>query len=171
MRGGNNVGIKYAISKDAHYVWLLNNDTIIQTDTLSKLVIAARLSSEAGLLSPIIYSYSAPTKAQDCIMLLDKRNYSMKYIKVSEKQALRNGSLLYLWGTALFIKRAVVEKVGYLNEKYFAYWEDTEYSHRALALGYVNKLVPSAIVYHKHHFTDNDTRNYPPHYFFYMTRN
>jgi GT2 family glycosyltransferase len=54
-----------------------------------------------------------------------------------------------LVGTALLIKRRVVEDIGYLDENYFAYVEDFEYCMRAKRFGYESTVLPSARVYHK----------------------
>ena len=43
--GGNNTAMRYAMQHSADYVWLLNNDTTVEADTLSKLVFAAEESS------------------------------------------------------------------------------------------------------------------------------
>jgi hypothetical protein len=54
-----------------------------------------------------------------------------------------------LVGTALLIKRRVVEDIGYLDEHYFAYVEDFEYCIRAKHSGHESVVMPSARVYHK----------------------
>jgi GT2 family glycosyltransferase len=47
--GGNNVGIRHALEQGAEYVWLLNNDTLVDPDALGALVRHAQADPRAGL--------------------------------------------------------------------------------------------------------------------------
>jgi GT2 family glycosyltransferase len=170
--GGNNIGMKLALENGAKYVWLLNNDTVVEPDTLSKLVAAAESRPEVGLLSPVIYSYGAPDKIQYCGSYFDWDNYAVKSLSDLSKVNLFNNRDSCLWGTALLIKREVIENVGYLNERYFAYWEDFEYSLRALRAGYLNRVDLSAKIFHKlRSFDKEESKKFSPYYFYYKTRN
>jgi len=133
--GGNNIGMRYAMEHTADYMWLLNNDTVVEPDTLSKLVDAAEKFPDIGLVSPVIYYYDEPDKVQFCGSYVDWGNSTILYAAIKDAQVsdeFQCGENVCLWGTALLINKHVVEKVGYLMEKYFAYWEDTEYSIRAI---------------------------------------
>ena len=55
--GGNNTGIEYALKNGASYVWLLNNDTIVEPNTLRELICAGQEDESVGLLSPVIFDY------------------------------------------------------------------------------------------------------------------
>jgi hypothetical protein len=148
--GGNNIGMRYASNNGADYVWLLNNDTVVMPDTLSKLIDTAESDPEIGLISPIIYYYDEPEKIQYCGSYMDWENYTD--ITLQHLEALMNitsSHTFYLWGTALLIKRSVIEKIGYLDQKYFAYHEDWEYCLRALKSGYKSVLEPRGKIYHK----------------------
>jgi hypothetical protein len=52
-------------------------------------------------------------------------------------------------GACVLIRRQVVEKVGYLREKYFLYWEDAEYSERARRAGWKVVYTPKTCLWHK----------------------
>lgn len=147
--GGNNVGIRHGMNHGAEYVWLLNNDIIVEPDTLCSLIIESEKYSSVGLLSPVLYRYSSPSQVQCCGSLIAWDNYSVKHFTEMGSISQTNEADTWLWGTALLIKRDVINKVGYLNEKYFAYHEDLEYSLRSSRAGYVNKYVPSAKIFHK----------------------
>ncbi len=56
--GGANAGIRYALAHGADYVWLLNNDSIVEPNSLSALVAAAKSDEAMGLVSPLIYDLS-----------------------------------------------------------------------------------------------------------------
>ena len=61
---GCNVGIRHAIGQNADYMWLLNNDTIIDPDCLDALVTAGEDDDRIGLLSPVVYEYVSPHAIQ-----------------------------------------------------------------------------------------------------------
>lgn len=169
--GGNNVGMKYAINNGADYVWLLNNDTVVTKDTLTNLILTGERIPDVGLLSPMIYDSIRKDVVQYYGSLLDRRKFVQKKINDIKRFSLLDRNDSYLWGTALLIKRKVIEAIGYLNEDLFAYWEDADYSIRALKTGFYNKIEPKAIIFHRHHAGDNGDRQMPFHYYYYMKRN
>ena len=170
--GGNNIGMRYALKNGAYYVWLLNNDTVIESNTLSDLVAVAEKTPNAGLLSPLIYYYANPEQIQFCGSSFDKEDLQIKYIKNLTQINMLDSRSICLWGTALFIKKTVIEGIGYLDEKFFAYHEDADYSLRALNYGFINIIVSSAKIFHKHHYLDDEgLKHLPPHCAFYRARN
>jgi hypothetical protein len=144
---GNNVGIRRALDMDADYIWCLNNDTVVAKDTLAKLVNTLQCIPKIGLISPLIYYYDNPDKVQFCGSYIDWEKKSI--IKLKNLSEIKEIMSISLWGTALLIRREVIEHVGYLNEKYFAYHEDEEYSMRVLKAGFHNLVHPDAKIHHK----------------------
>ncbi len=167
--GGNNVAVKYAMDHGADYVWLLNNDTVVQDDSLTKLVAAAEKGPEIGLVSPLIYYYDKPDTIQFCGSYVDKKKYSIIKIDRPEDLVFTSEQVIILWGTALLIKAAVIEKIGSLNNKYFAYHEDCEYGMRAARSGYKSMVEIGAIVFHKD--SKSTGNRYSPLQCFLRTRN
>jgi len=141
--GGNNVGIRYALQKNADYIWLLNNDTIITKTTLKELVYRVQSGENLGLVGTLIYHASEPSIIQ--------AYGGGKIMKVlgTDRFIDSPGVIDYVSGTSLFIKREVIEQVGLLDEKFFFYWEDVDYSRRVLKQGWKLGVAINAIVYHK----------------------
>ena len=52
--GGNNLGIRLALERGADYVWLLNNDTIVNPGCVTELVATGERDPQAGILSPVV---------------------------------------------------------------------------------------------------------------------
>ncbi len=154
--GGNNIGIQYAIKNNADYIWLLNNDTIVEKSSLIELVKIGEANSDIGLLNPIIYHYNEPTKIQVPKRYINWENFSFIEKKIVKTTNIEVNNNLILNGAALLIRKEVIKKIGHLREEYFAYWEDTEYSIRALKAGYLCAIVPSSKVYHKGGFLKLD---------------
>jgi GT2 family glycosyltransferase len=65
----------------------------------------------------------------------------------------------------------VIQRIGYLKDEYFAYWEDTEYSIRAIRAGYENVVCKSAKVFHKHQPHEANQLKKGQHYYYFMQRN
>lgn len=172
--GGNNIAMRHAMEHGADYMWLLNNDTVVETDTLSKIVATTESSSEIGLVSPVIYYYDDPSKVQFCGSYIDWNSLTVVYPehKSSDVDSVfTSGNNVCLWGTALLIRRALIEKVGYLKDDYFAYWEDTEYSVRVLKAGFKNRVCSSGRIYHKAQVPQQGQFKPSKHYTYYMLRN
>jgi hypothetical protein len=148
--GGNNQAMRYALQRNADYVWLLNNDTIIEKDTLTKLVNEAERHDEIGLISPVIHYSGKTDEVQFGGIRIDLEGYAyreMSPLSVPDDEVRKMDNLLV--GTALLIKRQVVDDIGYLDENYFAYVEDFEYCMRAKRSGHDSSVLSSAIIYHK----------------------
>jgi GT2 family glycosyltransferase len=141
--GGNNVGIRYALKKNADYIWLLNNDTVVTDSTLKELVYRMQSDKNLGLVGSILYHASEPSKIQAY-----GGGKIMKVLGV-DRFVYSPGVIDYVSGTSLFIKREVIEQVGLLDEKFFFYWEDVDYSKRALKKGWKLGVASNAVVYHK----------------------
>lgn len=142
--------MRYAMENGGDYVWLLNNDTVVERETVMKLVEEAEQSPTIGLVSPMIYYYDNPEKVQFMGAYADFANNVVTNIE--DPKELENNCLqrdLVLWGTALFIKKSVIESVGYLSEQYFAYYEDYDYSLRALRKDFQTKIRRDGRILHK----------------------
>jgi len=148
--GGNNAGMRYAMTHGADYVWLLNNDAVVEPTSLSRLVTTASQDENIGLISPSIYDYSERDRVQFVGELADvARQRLIRAPDPREAQPARSSYRPVLWGTALFVRSTVIQRVGYLDDRYFAYFEDFDYSLRALDAGFRILVEPEALVYHK----------------------
>jgi len=149
--GGVNAGIRYALARGADYVWLLNNDTLVEPHALSALVAAADSDEVIALVSPLIYDYPDTRSLQFGGVFADLPQQGL--IPVSTPGATPSKASadkpLLLWGTALLMRVAAIRRVGYFDDRYFAYHEDLDYSLRALAAGFRTAIEPRAAVYHK----------------------
>jgi hypothetical protein len=74
----------------------------------------------------------------------------------------------WISGCGIFVRRGVIEQVGALDERYFIYWEETEWCLRAARGGWRITHVPQAKLWHK-----GVQRNYrpAPTVTYYSTRN
>lgn len=142
---GNNVGIRFALERRADYVLLLNNDTEVEKEFLLKLVEVAESKSHIGIVSPVIFDannrevwFSGGVINWWMMKALHRRDIDMAEQKESQ----------FISGCAMLIKVEVLKRVGLLDERFFLYWEDVDFSLRTRMKGYKNVVVRSSWVYH-----------------------
>jgi hypothetical protein len=122
--GGNNVGIKYALARnDFDYIWLLNNDTAIDKNTLQDIINAAAKDKFDRPIGSYIYEYYEPEKLQ----LYGGLKFR-KYFILRPTFAKLNERIDCISGASLFLSRNKVKELGLLEEKYFMNSEDLEYT-------------------------------------------
>ncbi len=140
---GNNVGIDYALKHGADYVWILNNDTLVRPDALAALVDEMDTHDGTGAAGALIYYASEPKKIQAY------GGGRLTRFLGRDRFAFNRGETEYIAGTSLFVRRKVFEEVGHLDDGFFFYWEDVDYSRRVEKGGWDLTVVEGAVVYHK----------------------
>ncbi len=151
---GNNVGMEEALRRGADYVLLLNNDTWVEPHCFQELIRAAEENPEIGILSPRICYYSNPELIWYDGGKLDNVNGFLRHSHINSDRLTgsvddRPMQLDYVCGCAMLIRRQVIEQIGVLDQRFFMYWEDADYSLRAKHSGFGLLQVPSARVLHK----------------------
>jgi GT2 family glycosyltransferase len=144
--GGNNVGIRYALSVGADYLWLLNNDTVVDPGSLDAMVTVAEADRAIGAVGAVLYDMSNLQRIQvwgggRVNMWLGRSRYC--------RTPTSSDRLDYVTGASLFVRRDVFERVGLLDESFFMYWEDTDFAFRLTRAGYRMAIAERARVWHK----------------------
>jgi GT2 family glycosyltransferase len=172
--GGNNVGIEYALSHGADYIFLLNNDTIVDPQVLSTLVEASRQNSKAGVLGSKIYFYKQPSKVWfgGGKWSVDEGKFDhIDHGKIDDldcKSPVQETD--FVCGCAFFMKSEAIQKIGVLEDKFFLMWEECDWCYRAKRAGYTCLLVSTSKVWHKISASFNGG-NRSPHYEYFWWRN
>lgn len=171
--GGNNLAMRYAIENDADYVWLFNNDAIAEPDMLTHLISEFHKDTDLGIVSPLVKD-SDSDNVQFALGIFDLRKptYTPVYDVDVAFQYLADGEKnIAIVGTAMLIRRELIDKIGYLDDSIFAYWEDIDYSIRSILSGFKNKVLYSSTLRHPPKKTITDPSTVKPHYYYFMTRN
>jgi len=143
---GNNIGIKYALTQDdCEYVWLLNNDTVIERDALSKIVEYAK-KNDIGICGSTLMYFHEPSKIQAYGGTVNKFFGTGRYI-LNKNDV--NKKLDYIVGASFLINWKVLNKIGLLPEEYFLYYEETDYCFNAKRNSFKLGIALDSIVYHK----------------------
>ena len=150
--GGNNIGIKFALKQKADYILLLNNDTIVESDFLAKLVNAMESDSGIGLTGSKIMNYNDRQKiwsAGGGIKKWSKKTFQYGEGKIDDGSYDEPKEVDFLSGCCLLIRREVIEKIGLLDDDYFMYYEDVDYCLKAKRAGFKVFYVPQSVIWHK----------------------
>lgn len=170
--GGNNLGLEQARAWKAGYVLLLNNDTIVDPDFLRLLVEKGEEDSTAGIVGPSVYYFDRPDVLWTAGGSIDWERGDSRMIGVGEVDRGQYGTkprqVDFISGCALLVKMAVIDRVGPLDPRFFAYYEETEWCVRVSRSGYKIFHVPNAKIWHK---ISLDAREASLAVNYYMTRN
>lgn len=149
--GNNNVGMRAALDQGAEWIFILNEDTVLAPDCLSRLVEVGESDSRIGMVGPMVYHYSEPEIIQSAGGWVN-RVWESGHIGKNERdrgQFATPRSVDWLTGCGILARREVLEQVGLLDERFFIYWEETEWCIRARRAGWVLVHVPGARLWHK----------------------
>jgi len=170
--GGNNVGLRYAMAQGADYALLLNNDTVVDPTFLRILMDAAEADPTVGIAGPTIYYHERPDVIWSAGGAIDWQRGSTWMVGLDERDEGQFGTeprtVDFITGCAILVRRTVMEQVGLLDERFFAYYEETEWCVRAARAGYKILHVPLARMWHK---ISPSARADSPLVHYYMTRN
>ncbi|PIP32177.1 glycosyl transferase [Candidatus Gottesmanbacteria bacterium CG11_big_fil_rev_8_21_14_0_20_37_11] len=163
--GGNNVGIQKALQNGCKYLILLNNDTIVDSHLLKDMILMAESANKIGLISPKIYfahgfeyhknRYKDDERGKIIWYAggqIDWNNIYVRHRGVDEFDFGQYDKAVqtdFATGCCMLISRDLIEHIGLLDEKYFLYYEDVDYSIRAIKAGFKIYYLPKAHIWHK----------------------
>ncbi len=155
--GGNNVGIRYALNSNFDYVWLLNNDTVIENNAITALVKYAEKQNienkKVGIIGSKLMLYHMPDTFQGVGAVFNKYSGKSHIIgaqqqdkgQFDEKEIECN----YVIGASMFVSSKYLLDVGLMSEEYFLYNEENDWSARGKIKGWKVGVATHSKVYHK----------------------
>jgi GT2 family glycosyltransferase len=171
--GGNNVGIKAAYNRGYQYFWLLNNDTVVDSNALTPLVDAIKNYEGVGIVGSKIYYYGTK-KIWFAGGKVNKWTGKTKHIGYREEFSKKHNNTIevdYITGCSLLFRKELINQLGYMSEDYFLYYEETEYNLKTKMGGWKILFIPESIVYHKVSNSSGGEENIAPYYDYYDLRN
>lgn len=169
VAAGNNIGIKSALADGCDPILILNNDIFIEQDFLFEKLMK-RAESEC-LITPKIFYF-------------DTRKLWMAGGHMDYWRALgvhhgnhasdapefnQEGYITYAPTCFLLVRKEVFDAIGYMDEKYFAYYDDTDFVLRALRQGFQLWYEPSLYLLHK--VSSSSGGDFSSFYVYYGNRN
>ena len=161
------------------YILLLNPDTVIGENSLTNICRFMDKNPQAGavgvkmldgygrFLAESKRGFPSPWNSFCKITGLSKLFPFSKYfggyhLKYLDKNAIHAVDVLA--GAFMMVRKKAIEKAGYLDEKFFMYGEDIDWSYRISCSGYTNYYFPEPIIHYKGESTKKDI-NYVTHFY------
>lgn len=152
---GNNVGWQLITSEHptVDYLFLLNQDTIVEGNFLQPLVSFMEDHHQAVAVQPKLLLHPQTDK----INSLGNRIHVLGFGYASHNNEIDSGAdaireINYASGAAVLLRASWLHRSGLFEDFMFMYLEDLELGWRALLEGYKNYLVPTSVVFHKFEF-------------------
>ena len=144
--GGCNVGIRRALADGADFVWLLNNDTTVDPEALSRMVENAQSDLRIGAVGSAIYCMEEPDRLQAwgggyVNFVLGRSRHFLE--PVSDQW------IDYITGASVLLRRTALESVGLLDEGFFFFWEDADLGFRLRRAKWKLAVAGDSTVWHK----------------------
>ncbi len=147
--GGANRGMRHALHRGADAIFLVNNDTFFDP-ALGEALLAA-MDEGVAAVSPAIF-YAEPPEAiwslgggRNPWTLESTGDHGRTLAPLPDAPFDRE----VLTGCAILFQRAALESVGLLDEQFFMYYEDMDWSLRATRAGWRLRVAPAARLWHK----------------------
>jgi len=162
--GGNNIGMKFVLTKGVDAVVLLNNDTLVDKNLVQELSKTADAYLNSVIVPKIYFAkgheYHADRYSEKELGHvfwyaggeIDWNHVTGKHRGVNEVDTGQydvESKTAFASGCCLYIPRKIVEKVGMFDDDYFLYFEDADFSERVKKAGFTIYYAPTAIVWHK----------------------
>ncbi|MDQ3705913.1 MAG: glycosyltransferase family 2 protein [Chloroflexota bacterium] len=149
--GGCNTGMRLALEAGADYLFVINNDILLDPSAISELITVLEADSSVGAASPLMYYASEPDRiwfgGGKLLMggrVLPEHGEENNITPDSPPQEAD-----WLTGTAIMVRREAIEQARMLDRRYFLYWEDVDWTLALRKAGYRLLLVPSSVIWHR----------------------
>ena len=152
--GANNIGLRWVLRQEPDAMaLLLNNDVVIAPDAISAMVDLAMRSADVGVVGATILRYHDPERIETLAGATLSRVHAMTHmVNAGANRAAPRPAYPrfdYVTGCCVLTSRAMLERVGLMDERYFLYGEDVDWGLRTQRSGLRSIYCPEAEVWHK----------------------
>jgi GT2 family glycosyltransferase len=161
--GACNHGMRIARDAGAEFVWLLNNDTVVEPDAASALVRLARDKPEAHFFGTLISFHDEPELLWFGGGDLDRLTGTPGHVGFMQPVGRFSSGVpkptTWISGCSLLIRTTSLETVGFMDDDLFLYAEDMEWQLRARQEYPVAWMSNECLVRHKVGRSTGSTNN------------
>ncbi|EGV19370.1 glycosyl transferase family 2 [Thiocapsa marina 5811] len=152
--GGNNLGIRRALSRGFRYIWIVNNDVEVAPEALEALVECAERDASAMILGSTVLDFAA----RDTVQYAGGARYLAPFTMIRNpyrgmpvdrmRAATRPAKLDYVSGCAMFCRAEIFRSYGLLDERFFLYFEELDLAYRLPDPRSQLRWCPESLVFH-----------------------
>ncbi len=146
--GGNNLALK---SASGEYILLLNLDTKFDKKTVSDMVGFMRNNKRAGVVQPKLVFMSDNNKLDNVATYLTPIGipyYFGLYKDARDSKYNKQMKVYSTKGACMMVRRRIINKIGFLDDYMFTYYEESDFCHRVWLAGYECWYIPEVVVQH-----------------------
>jgi GT2 family glycosyltransferase len=149
--GGNNLGMRHALEQGADLLFLVNNDTRLDAHCVTALVEEIRQAPTCGAVGPMVYTWDNWQTISSAGGVVDWATADAINVGAGEADQgqFAARSVDFVNGCGIMVSKTAVERVGLIDERFFMYWEETDWCVRMQEAGLDVRFQPAAKMQHK----------------------
>jgi GT2 family glycosyltransferase len=148
---GTNACVRRLMDAQLDFIWILNNDTIVDGECLAMLLERAMVDGDVGAATgKILYAGTS-----DRIWYGGAEWYPWTFLphhkglgQTDRGQYQEPNDVPFISGCSMLVRLSVLKKLGLFDERYFAYFEDADWCRRAIRNGIRLRYEPNAVLWH-----------------------
>jgi GT2 family glycosyltransferase len=157
--GANNKAIAQTFrAGENNFYWLLNNDSVVDSNSLDQLIASWHKIRETETYEPAfigskVIDYNRRDFAQTVGGTFNQRTgitsltgFNQQATSFPETGVLQTD---FVMGASMFFHSSLVDQIGLMDERFFLYYEDVDWCYRAKSAGFQNFTCLSSVVFHK----------------------
>lgn len=165
--GGFNTGLRKVYKKGYPYIMCVDNDAMLDENAIGNLYNFLETHPEAGMAGAKVYHLEEPDYVQQFGQEIDFKYFCTEALYFNEYEDGSMPEFIYTDSVAacsLMVKKCVIDKIGFMPEENFLYWDDTEWCYRCTLAGYKVASVGNAKALHAMGAKDEAKNTFPTYY-------
>lgn len=138
---GMNVGLNHPVVRASPWVLAMNNDARVSESSLRRLLYEGQADGNLAILGPVIKNPDGSLQSRGGVV--------MPVLGIAKHRKCAKARLDFVTWACVLVRTAALEAVGNLDERFFMYWEDVDFSVRARKIGWNIAVVDGAAAYHQ----------------------
>jgi GT2 family glycosyltransferase len=141
---GNNVAVERLLAAGVEFVWVLNNDTVVEPATLGALLAVADADPRVGAVGSVLYDMADPNR-----VLTWGGGALGRWSGRTRDARGEDDRVDYLTAASVLLRGSALREVGLFDRRYFFTWEDVDLCARLVAAGWSLAVAERARVWHR----------------------
>ncbi|CUH39461.1 GDP-mannose:glycolipid 4-beta-D-mannosyltransferase precursor [Jannaschia seosinensis] len=170
---GNNAAMRLIKDLDYEFIWILNPDMVVSPVALEQHLEAAKANPDTSIFGPVILPGGNKTRvASGGCMISFENGVSTQHMYAGEPLTVLPNEpyqVDFVTGASVFLRKSVLDEIGYIPEDYFLYFEETNWLLNAGRKGFKCLVLPNVRL--SHHKRSEEGGLPAKYYFYYFLRN